>query len=206
MAANYLQSLDWRRDPEIMKNIISFYTRGRAPELLAGFYDACAQVEVDEYQNYDKAHGALTEAYKCLAKAKARSPLDHEARLAQLQSRMTLVKRFMQARRMYAEDPEEALRQGQLLLEELGPDSTVRLGDVCGFLVEGHVQAGDLRTAYRYLEEMQKRLPSARLSYYVSQRALDAVHQGLGVPAMCHGNAEDKDMDEEVVEEVEGGP
>lgn len=53
--------------------------------------------------------------------------------------------------------------------------------------------------AYRYLEEMQKRLPSARLSYYVSQRALDAVHQGLGVPAMCHGNAEDKDMDEEVV-------
>lgn len=56
-------------------------------------------MEVDEYQNYDKAHGALTEAYKCLAKAKARSPLDHEARLAQLQSRMTLVKRFMQARR-----------------------------------------------------------------------------------------------------------
>lgn len=56
-------------------------------------------MEVDEYQNYDKAHGALTEAYKCLSKAKARSPLDQEARLAQLQSRMTLVKRFMQARR-----------------------------------------------------------------------------------------------------------
>lgn len=44
MAANYLQSLDWRKDPEIMKNIISFYTKGRALDLLAGFYDACAQV------------------------------------------------------------------------------------------------------------------------------------------------------------------
>ncbi|KAG8433191.1 hypothetical protein GDO86_017467 [Hymenochirus boettgeri] len=43
MAANYLQSLDWRKDPEIMKNIISFYTKGRALDLLAGFYDACAQ-------------------------------------------------------------------------------------------------------------------------------------------------------------------
>ena len=42
MAANYLQSLDWRKDPEIMKNIIGFYTKGRALELLAGFYDACA--------------------------------------------------------------------------------------------------------------------------------------------------------------------
>jgi len=46
MAANYLQSLDWQRDAEIMKNIISFYTKGRAMESLAGFYDACAQVKL----------------------------------------------------------------------------------------------------------------------------------------------------------------
>ena len=44
MAGHYLQSLDWQTDPEIMKNIIGFYTKGRAPEALAGFYDACAQV------------------------------------------------------------------------------------------------------------------------------------------------------------------
>ena len=44
MAANYLQSLDWRKDPEIMKNIIAFYTKGRALDSLANFYDACAQV------------------------------------------------------------------------------------------------------------------------------------------------------------------
>lgn len=45
MAANYLQALDWRKEPEIMRNIISFYTKGRALDLLAGFYDACAQVQ-----------------------------------------------------------------------------------------------------------------------------------------------------------------
>jgi len=44
MAGHYLQSLDWQTDPEIMKNIIGFYTKGRAPDALAGFYDACAQV------------------------------------------------------------------------------------------------------------------------------------------------------------------
>lgn len=44
MAANYLQSLDWRKKPEILKTIIGFYTKGRAPDLLAGFYEACAQV------------------------------------------------------------------------------------------------------------------------------------------------------------------
>lgn len=44
MAANYLQSLDWRKDAKIIANIISFYTKGGALDLLAGFYDACAQV------------------------------------------------------------------------------------------------------------------------------------------------------------------
>ena len=46
MAANYLQTLDWRSDPEVMKNIITFYTKGKALESLAGFYDACAQVNL----------------------------------------------------------------------------------------------------------------------------------------------------------------
>ncbi|MEJ1287515.1 intraflagellar transport protein 140 homolog isoform X2 [Cricetulus griseus] len=214
MAANYLQSLDWRKEPEIMKNIISFYTKGRALDLLAGFYDACAQVEIDEYQNYDKAHGALTEAYKCLSKAKAKSPLDQETKLAQLQSKMTLVKRFIQARRTYTEDPKESIRQCELLLEEPDLDSTIRIGDVYGFLVEHHVQMEEYQMAFKYLEEMRKRIPSANISYYVDQRTVDTVHQGLGLPPsrilperVRHNSMEDhKDVYEEVMEEVENDP
>ncbi|XP_070423153.1 intraflagellar transport protein 140 homolog [Equus przewalskii] len=214
MAANYLQSLDWRREPEIMKNIIGFYTKGRALDLLAGFYDACAQVEIDEYQNYDKAHGALTEAYKCLSKAKAKSPLDQEARLARLQSKMALVERFVQARRTYTEDPKESVRQCELLLEEPDLDSTIRIGDVYGFLVEHYLQMEEFQMAYKYLEEMRRRLPSANMSYYVSQRTVDAVHQGLGIPLLRvapertrHNSMEDhREMGEEVAEEVENDP
>ncbi|XP_037013024.2 intraflagellar transport protein 140 homolog [Artibeus jamaicensis] len=207
MAANYLQSLDWQKEPETMKNIISFYTKGRALDLLAGFYDACAQVEINEYQNYDKAHGALTEAYKCLSKAKAKSPLDQETKLAQLQSKMTLVKRFIQARRTYGEDPKESVRQCELLLEEPDLDSAVRLGDVCGFLVEHYLRMEEFQMAYKYLEEMRRRLPAAKVSYYVNQQTVDAVHQGLGIPLARivperthHDSMEDP---EEVMEEVE---
>ncbi|KAG8506365.1 Intraflagellar transport protein 140, partial [Galemys pyrenaicus] len=214
MAANYLQSLDWRREPAIMKSIIGFYTKGRALDLLASFYDACAQVEIDEYQNYDKAHGALTEAHKCLAKAKAESPLDQETKLAQLQSKMALVKRFIQARRVYPEDPEESVRQCELLLEEPGLDGAVRAGDVLGLLVRHHLQAGDFRTAHKYLEEMRRRLPSASLSCYVSQRTVDAVHQGLGLPPACTtpepthqaGVEGPQEEAEDVLEEVDSEP
>ncbi|XP_045676873.1 intraflagellar transport protein 140 homolog [Phyllostomus hastatus] len=210
MAANYLQSLDWQKEPETMKNIISFYTKGRALDLLAGFYDACAQVEINEYQNYDKAHGALTEAYKCLSKAKAKSPLDQETKLAQLQSKMTLVKRFIQARRTYSEDPKESVKQCELLLEEPDLDSTVRLGDVCGFLVEHYLRMEEFQMAYKYLEEMRRRLPATKVSYYVTQQTVDAVHQGLGIPPARlvpeqthHDSMEDP---EEVMEEVENDP
>ncbi|XP_075623347.1 intraflagellar transport protein 140 homolog isoform X2 [Balearica regulorum gibbericeps] len=211
MAANYLQSLDWRKDPEIIKNIISFYTKGRALDLLAGFYDACAQVEIDEYQNYEKAQGALTEAYKCLSKAKTKSPLEQEGKLAQLQSKMTLIKRFIHARRVYAEDPKEAVRQCELLLAEQDFDNAIRHGDVLGFLVQHYVQSEEFHMAYRYLEEMQKRIPAMNLTYYVTQQTIEAVHRGVGIPIsrtlvpeqIRHSSVENKEVEEEVADEVE---
>ena len=42
-----------------MKNIISFYSKAKAFDNLAGFFEACANVEIDEYRDYEKASGAL---------------------------------------------------------------------------------------------------------------------------------------------------
>lgn len=61
---------------------------------------------------------------------------------------------------------------------------------------------------------MRRRLPSANMSYYVSQRTVDAVHQGLGIPLLRvapertrHNSMEDhREMGEEVAEEVENNP
>lgn len=44
MAANYLQTVDWQNDPEILRNIITFYSKAKSLALLANFYVACAQV------------------------------------------------------------------------------------------------------------------------------------------------------------------
>lgn len=44
MAGNYLQSVNWKDNPDIMQHIVHCYTKAHAFESLANFYDACAQV------------------------------------------------------------------------------------------------------------------------------------------------------------------
>ncbi|XP_051876987.1 intraflagellar transport protein 140 homolog isoform X1 [Pristis pectinata] len=214
MAANYLQSLDWRKDPEIMKNIISFYTKGRALDLLAGFYDACAQVEIDEYQNYEKALGALTEAYKCLSKAKMRSPGEQEEQLGQLQNKLTTVKKFVQIRRLYEEDPKEALKQCEILLGAPELDQAVRTGDIYALLVEHHAQQGNFEVAYKYMEEMATKLPSGNMTFYINQQIAEAIYKAVGVPVkdnivqrVRRNSGEDGgEVEEEVAEEPYDDP
>ena len=58
-----------------------------------------SQVEIDEYQNYEKAFGALNEAHKCLTKARSGNVSLQEDKLADMQRRMTLCKKFIQAKR-----------------------------------------------------------------------------------------------------------
>lgn len=56
-------------------------------------------MEIDDYQNYEKALDALTEAAKCLSKTKDTSSGQQEVRLANLQHKVTLIKKFVHARR-----------------------------------------------------------------------------------------------------------
>ena len=56
-------------------------------------------MEIDEYQNYDKALGALGEAAKCLAKAQMKNQSLQEEKLADIKQKMGFIKKFVQARR-----------------------------------------------------------------------------------------------------------
>ncbi|XP_050392806.2 intraflagellar transport protein 140 homolog [Patella vulgata] len=218
MAANYLQSLDWRKDPEIMKNIIGFYSKGRALDSLAGFYDACAQVEIDEYQNYDKALGALGEAYKCMSKAKLADESLQEERMAQIKHKITVIKKFVLARKAYEDDPEDAIKQCQVILAETDQEGSLRLGDVYGFMIEHYAKKERWKAAYSTLEELKSKMPVVNPAYYVEMKTIEAIHRALDIPLSRTINTdrlngfrkspEEEDgeiLDEEVAEELVNG-
>ncbi|KAJ9573631.1 hypothetical protein L9F63_008972, partial [Diploptera punctata] len=186
MGANYLQSLDWKNQPEILKNIVAFYSKGRAPDLLANFYVACALVEIDEYQNYEKALGALTEAGRCLAKVTTpRDPAQHQRISDTLNTRMSLVKRFVDIRRVADRgDYAGAIAQSRQLLEHSSDlkAAGVRVGDLYSLMVDSTLATGDSRGAQQLVEEFRRVAgPGVNLAYYLTPPTLDKLTRELGI-------------------------
>ena len=58
-----------------------------------------SQVEIDEFQDYPKAYGALKESLSTLEKVKAKNPIALEAKISMMKKRIELVGRFVNAKR-----------------------------------------------------------------------------------------------------------
>ena len=180
-----------------MKHIINFYTKGKAPKLLGGFYEACAQVEIDEYQNYDKALGALTEAYRCLEKA------GDQMRLDELKDNMKNIKEFVDIQAQYENSAAAAIDRCKDFLNS-GSFIMVRRGDVYGFMIEHFAKNNQFKPAYTMIEDMKTKIPNVNVAYYINLQTIRAVEQALNVQIIGGGGDLEQDDDEdEIVDETD---
>jgi intraflagellar transport protein 140 len=189
LAANYLQNLDWRNEPEIMKSIISFYTKAKAWKFLSNFYEACSSVEIDEYRHYEKALDALKEAQKYMTKEfKGLQPGTTQQQVAekitQLKQRIVLVDKFILARELAKKSQDnvsgEMVKICQELLNEPSAEEAIRVGDVYALLVEFYwVQQGDGRQAYQLIQKMRDH--KIILNFYLDEKMISEIYADVGV-------------------------
>ena len=201
LAGNYLQTLDWRNNSDIMKNIITFYNKAKSFDLLAMFYHACAEVEVDEYQNYEKAHGALSECMKNLAKAERTEVIN--SRMVQINRNMDLVARFVDAQKLYESNASRAIDMCRQLIKEENVNVAVRKGDIYGFMIEHFVKAQNHKQAYALILELRQEIPNVNLAYYVNTDVLLSIEKSLGVILQVDTNPKfsKDDIEEDIVED-----
>ncbi|KAK0096463.1 hypothetical protein PV326_005425 [Microctonus aethiopoides] len=179
MAGNYLQSLDWQNQPDILKNILNFYSKAKAMDLLANFYVACAQVEIDEFQNYEKALDALNQASRCLAKVtNAQDNEVHKRAVEVVNIRMATIKRYLDIKKSFDRgESEAAVYQLRQLIDAHGSnlEQSVRRGDLFATITQHYVNIGDMEKARSSIEELKRLVPSINLSYYYNSNLLEAL-------------------------------
>lgn len=147
------------------------------------------QVEIDEFQNYEKALGAMNEAARCLGKVVTpREPTQHRRALEIVQSRMANIKRFVDIKRLFERGEQHAgLTQCQNLLLTGGEDleQSVRRGDVYALMIQTAIKLGDFDSARKYVTDLQTLLTkytNSSITYYLSKEVLETLAKGLDVP------------------------
>ncbi|KAG5865437.1 hypothetical protein JTB14_033441 [Gonioctena quinquepunctata] len=215
MAANYLQTIDWKNQPEVLRNIINFYSKGKALDLLANFYVACAKVEIDEFQNYEKAFGALTEALKCLQRISSpKDPKQIQRASEIVQQRLAMVKKFVDIRRLFERgDGKTGITQcRQLLMSVDESESFIRRGDIYALMIQHHVKSGNFSEAKQLCSELRQELGKINMpvTYYLNGNIVEEIAKGLGipidliVPVTPKSSDNVQENDTEIVEEVYG--
>ncbi|XP_016956746.1 intraflagellar transport protein 140 homolog [Drosophila biarmipes] len=149
MAANYLQALDWQSDAQVLKHIVTFYTKGQAFDSLANFYAICAQIEIEEFQDYGKALTAMQEASKCLEK------LSHAQHVYNnLQRTVADVKAILEIQQALREGDHQMVIgscRSMLIKPELPP---IRHAHILSMLVRALVYAKDYSEAGKALKQL----------------------------------------------------
>eukprot|EP01036_Dinobryon_divergens_P023346 gene23346-31680_t len=182
LAANYLQQMNWRESVDIMKAIITFYTKAKAFVQLAGFYDGCAI-------------GALKEGLKYLNKETSPNNQTRD---------------MLNARKLAKKDPAAMVSMCNELLEDPMLEEAIRAGDCLGMLVEFFYANRQMDEAYKYLREMEER--RIQLHPYLDAEIIDAVYRAVGAKAGSGGARKaantakgkgGKDLDEDIEDEEE---
>lgn len=183
LAANYLQTLDWHGDANLMRIIVQMYTKAGDTTSLASFYEACAQIEIDEFRDYEKALGAMSEALKYLEKT---NNSDKDDQVKSLQTRISEMEHFGQIRKMAKTDPAGMVRACRELLVQVSrnkgsPQAALRVGDLYALLIEFYFRQRNMEQAYELIEEMQcQKIP---LSQYIDQSTVESIYKCN--PSVC---------------------
>jgi intraflagellar transport protein 140 len=174
MAANFMQTTDWHNNADIMKSIIFFYTKAKAWESLANFFDSCATVEIDEYRDYDKALVAEKEALKFVAKI---NPAN-ENLAGRIKKRLDHLEFFLNAKKIAGSKPDDMVRMCEKLLETPGIDSSIRSGDVFAQLIEFYYSKSNFQQAYSLLMKMKGK--GILFNTYLDQELVENIFNRMG--------------------------
>lgn len=215
MAANYLQSLDWNDSEDIIKNIVSFYSKAKAWINLSNFYENFASIEVTEYRNYNKALELYNEALKVIVNKI--SDEDYEKipdkfkngiltkaeKIQEIEDKKKVTVIYSNALSKAKTEPDEALGLCNKLLNSIGLEKVIKEIDIYTLMLEIYLQNKDYPSCFSVFEVL--RTSGKKIDRFIDYKTIEIILKSVDKLHMIKeyvtsdNNKNEDDIHEELV-------
>lgn len=166
-----MQTLDLRKNTNIIPTIVQYYNKAQAYDSLAAFYETLAQSEIEDSRDYKSALHEYRKVEGTLKQLVDTGSHQYEDKLRAIQTRIFNIHKFISIKDNFASNPEISMQELKRMKED-GKLDGVRLGDMYAIIIEYLVENGQLRQAVAILDEMKAHVPNANYSRYLSPETM----------------------------------
>ena len=203
LAANYLQTLNPRESEPMFKQVVQLYSKAKAPDKLARFYEAAAQVEIDEYQEYQKGYDLLQKAktlFEKIDNVKNKDQILHN-----MDKKIDWINKYLNAIELSKSEPKKGLQICVELLRAKGIENCLRPDDIYIVMVQCYVAQGNYKNAHKILEDLKS--SGTDITWFMDVEAIQKIYKEVGqtfdASSVHHHDADYSEVDDEVVDDIQ---
>ena len=202
LAANFLQTKNPREGDKLFEVIVQLYKKAGAQDKLGRFYEAVAQVEIDEYQEYAKAMELIKKGMELIASAQDVKQRDQILTL--MQRKAKLISMYLDAQSTVKSDPKHTMTVAVELLRTPQLETVMRSDDVYALMVQASVAQGNFKNAHRILEDL--RANGTDITWFMDTESIQKIYAAVGdTYTPGDGGEEDEydEVDDDALDEVD---
>ena len=176
LAANYLQTLNPHQQPALFGIIVEFYTKANAPDKLARFYESSSQIEIDEYQEYEKGLEYAKKSYEILDKIE--NLKNKDVIMSSMKLKIKLIILFLQAKELVSTEPKKALAICVELLRTKEIETCLKSDDIYIVMVHCYTSQGNYKNAYKILDDLKN--SGTDLTMFMDIQEIEDIYKKAG--------------------------
>ena len=151
LAANFLQNLEWA--PDVIKIIVSFYTKAKAYYNLTQFYIQLAVTVINDKKEFKKGEEYLKNALKAVMKVRENDDKKNE-KIDEIKKKLDFIENLNDMNsKLQSGNAQGALQKCNELLKINGRDDILKDKDIYGFMFKIYYYQKDYQNAFYILEQ-----------------------------------------------------
>ena len=201
LAANYIQTQNPREGQQLFDTVVTLYKKAGAVDKLARLYEASAQVEIDEYQEYQKGLDLIKKAKEIINGLEGVK--NKQQRIDTMDIKIRWIEKYLHAIQLVQKEPKKGLAICVELLKSKGIENCLRPDDIYIVMVQCYVTQGNFKNAHKILEDLRRN--GSDITWFMDVDQIQKIYSAVGqkFEAAEHSNEDYDVVDDEAIEDIQ---